>query len=119
MEIQLVKMSGFSDLIKSGKIKTAYLQKQGALADLTYNLNMIKDLDSETPNLRVFTMLETNANSALDKLRVSNNELNILLYDANPEITSDESYKDNLKYDRGQHFSLCNAIADYTNFLND
>ena len=25
----------------------------------------------------------------------------------------------NLKYDRGQHFSLCNAIADYTNFLND
>ena len=111
-------MAKFVDLIKSGKVKTAYLQKQGALADMTYNLNLIKDLDTVTPNLRVFSRLEAGANSALDKLRVTSNELSIVLLDANPDIASDESYVADLKYDRGQHFGLCNAIDEYTDFLS-
>ena len=111
-------MAKFVDLVKSGKVKAAYLQKQGALADITYNLNMIKDLDRETPNVRIFSTFVNNANGSLDKLRVTSNELNILLYDANPNYASDESYIADLKYDRGQHFSLCAAIDDYSVLLN-
>ena len=111
-------MAKFVDLIKSGKVKTAYLQKQGALAEMTYNLNLIKDLDTVTPNLRVFSRLEAGANSALDKLKVTSTELSIVLSDANPDIASDESYVTDLKYDWGQHFGLCNAIDEYTDFLN-
>ena len=42
-------MAKFNDLIKSGKIESAYLKKQAALAELSYNEKIIKDLDSETP----------------------------------------------------------------------
>ena len=119
MEIILLKMALFVDLIKSGKIKTAYLQKQAALSDLTYNEKMIKALDVETPNVRIFTKLESDANNALTTLKEAIKALNILLFDANPEIASDEDYLADVSQDRTHHFGLVNAIEDHIVILND
>ena len=58
-------MASFVDVIKSGKIETAYLQKQAALTDVDDNCKLINDLNVETPNLRIFSRYEANANSSL------------------------------------------------------
>ena len=112
-------MASFVDVIKSGKIETAYLQKQAALTDVDDNCKLINDLNVETPNLRVFSMYEANAKSFLETLKAASKDLDILVLKANPQMADDEIYKSDRKSARDHIFKLCNAIGDYTQVLND
>ena len=109
-------MATFSELIKTGKVKAAYLLKQGALADVSQNLLLIKDLDKDSPNARVFSKVESNADKSIEVMKAVSKDLNILLYDANPDIASDEDYIADLKDHRGQHIDLCNAMISILTF---
>ena len=57
-------MATFSELIKSGKIKAAYLKKQTALTDINRNVQLVNDLDKSTPNIRSFTRLDKSASES-------------------------------------------------------
>ena len=111
-------MAEFTTLIKSGKIQTAYLQRQATLKEIGRNVLLIKDLDQENPNSRTFNRLESNANKSLEELKLGNRELNIQLHKANPDIDNDESYKADQKLVREQQFSLFKVIDEYTELLH-
>ena len=111
-------MATFSEMIKINKVKTVYLKKQKALAEISHNLKLIEELDTETPNVRMFGRFESEANNSLEMLKVASGDLNILLFDANPDIASDEDYIADLKDHRDQQIDLCNAIDKYTEILN-
>ena len=97
-------MAKFVDLIKSGKIEAAYLQKHAALADMAQNLKLINDLDVETPNPRTYSRVESYANTALENLKSTSKELDVLLFKSNLNITEDEVYISDKEHDRGQCF---------------
>ena len=86
-------MTEFTELIKSGKIQAAYLQRQATLAQIKQNVLSIKELDQDNPNSRTFNRLESNANKLLDGWNLADRELFIQLVNANPDIKNDESYK--------------------------
>ena len=48
-------MAKFDGLIKSSKVKAAYLKRQAALEQINRNVLSKKDLDQEIPNIRTFT----------------------------------------------------------------
>ena len=112
-------MAKFLDLIKSGKIKAAYSIKQAAITDVNKNCQLINDLDVDTPNVRVFSMYEANANSSLETLKTASKDLDVLVLKVNPQMAADEAYKSDQKSERGHILKLCNAIEDYTQVLND
>ena len=85
-------MATFNDLIRSGKVKAAYLKRDATLGEISNKTLSIVDLDKETPNFRTFDRLETNANKSLEELKLANSELRILLANENPDISNDESY---------------------------
>ena len=93
-------MAEFTELIKSGKIQAAYLQRQATLKEISRNVLLIKDLDQENPNSRISNRLESNANKSLDELKLANRELDILLDKANLDFVNDESYIADQKLDR-------------------
>ena len=95
-------MAEFTDLIKSGKIQAAYLQREATLKEISRNVLSIEELDQENPNSRTFNRLESNANKLLDELKLANRELDILLEKANPDFDKDESYKADQKLVREQ-----------------
>ena len=111
-------MAEFTELIKSGKIQAAYLQRQATLEQINQNVLSIKDLDQENPNSRTFNRLESNANKLLDEWKLADRELIIHLVKVNPDIKDDESYKADQKLARAQQFLLFEAIDDYTELLN-
>ena len=78
-------------LIKSGKVRTAYLQSQAALEQLSQNELLIKDLDQDNPNVRTFIRLESKANKALDEWKLADRDLFIQLVNANIDIKNDKS----------------------------
>ena len=108
----------YIQLIKSGKVRTAYLHRQALLDQLKQNELLIKDLDQDTPNARTFTRLESNANKALEEWKVADRDLSIQLLNANPDIKNDKSYMADQKLARDQQFSLINVIDDYIELLN-
>ena len=61
-------MASFTDLIKTGKIKAAFLKRNATLKELSRKALSIDELDKETPNVTTFSRLETNANKSLDEL---------------------------------------------------
>ena len=105
-------MAEFTELIKSGKIQAAYLQRQATLEEISRNVLLIKDLDQANPNSRTFNRLESNANKSLDELKLANRELEIRLHKVNPDINNDESYIADQKFVRKQQFSLIIVIED-------
>ena len=111
-------MAEFTELIKSGKIQTAYLQRQATLKEISQIVLSIKDLDQSNPNSRTFNRLESHANISIDELKLANRELNILLDKANPDIDKDESYKADQKLVREQQFGLFKVIDDYVELLH-
>ena len=72
-------MAEFTTLIKSGKIQTAYLQRQATLGEIGQSVLLIKDLDQDNPNSRTFNRLESNANKSIVELKLASRELNMLL----------------------------------------
>ena len=111
-------MALFTELIKSGKIKAAYLQRQATLEQINRNVLSIKDLDQETPNVRTFTRLESNANKSLEELKVVKRDLDILLFKANPDFRNEENYIADQKLMIDKEFALLNAIEDYIQLLH-
>ena len=107
----------YIQLIKSGKVRAAYLQSQAALKQLRQNELLIKDLDQENPNARTFNRLESNANKLLDEWKAADRELDIYLVKANPDINNDEFYKADQKLAREQQFLLFKVIDEYTELL--
>ena len=111
-------MATFSDLIQSGKIKAAYLKKQTAVADIDRNVQLVKDLDEDSPSVRVFTRIDNSASESLQKLKDALCDLDLLLYEVNPEIKSDEEYIADQKQVRESQFCLFQAIDGYSDILN-
>ena len=85
-------MATFNELIKSGKIRQAYVQRLATTEEISQKILSIKALDQENPSSGTFNRLETNANKSLEELKVANRDLEIQLYNINPNINDDESY---------------------------
>ena len=111
-------MASFTERIKSGKIRQAYLQRHATIDEISQKILSIKALDQENPSSGTFKRLEINANKSLDELKVANRELEIQLYDVNPDIIDDESYNAYKKLVRDEEFSLFNAMEDYIKLLH-
>ena len=111
-------MAEFTTLITSGKIQTAYLQRQGTLEEISRNVLSIKDLDRVNLNSRTFNRLESFASKSLEELRLANRELDVLLMKANPNVIDDKSYKSDQKMVRERQFSLLDEIDKYTQLLH-
>ena len=111
-------MATFNDLIRSGKVKAAFLNRDAILKEIRNKALSIDELDKETPNVRTFTRLESNANKSLEELKVANRELDILLFEANPDFRNEENYIADQKLVIDKEFSLFNAIEDYIQLLN-
>ena len=112
-------MATFSDLIQSGKIKAAYLKKQTAVTDINRNVQLVNDLDKDSPNIRVFTRIDNSASESLQKLKDALCDLDFLLHEANPEIETDEEYIADQKHVRDSQFGLFQVIDDYSDTLNN
>ena len=110
-------MADFTELIKSGKINSAYLQRQATLKEISQYVLLLKELDQENPNSRTFNRLDSNANKSLDELKLANRELNIQLDNTNPDINNEEFYKADQKLAREQQFLLFKVIDEYTELL--
>ena len=68
-------MATFNDLIRSGKVKAAFLRRGAILNDTYKNVLSIEKLDQVTPNVRAFERQETNANKSLEELKLVKREL--------------------------------------------
>ena len=68
-------MASFKDLIKSGKVKTAFYKKQAILEDVNTHVQLIAELDKTIPNARKFARREQEANKVLNDLKVATREL--------------------------------------------
>ena len=103
-------MATFNELIKSGKVKAAYLKRQATLEQINRNVLSINNLDQETPNVRNFIRLESNAENTLEQLKEVNIELDTLLFEANPDFRNEENYIADQKLVIDKEFSLLNAM---------
>ena len=111
-------MAQFIQIIKSGKSQAAYSHRQALLSELDLNVNLIKDLDQDSPNARTFNKLESNVDKLLEQLKSANLELATHLAKANPQINNEESYITDQKLVKEQLFSAFKATEDYIALLN-
>ena len=51
-------MATFNDLIRSGKVKAAYLKREATLKELSCKVLNIDELDKNNPKVRTFSRLE-------------------------------------------------------------
>ena len=112
-------MTTFSSLIASGKIESAYLTKQAVLVDIDKDLQMINTLDKENPSSRKFSRLEQSAEASVVELKAAGREFSKLLFKANPNIKSDDTYIAEDKREKELLMSLFDAIEKYIKLLND
>ena len=112
-------MATFTDLIKSSKVKAAFLKKNATLREINNKALSIDELDKETPNVKTFERLEKNAIKSLEELKAVCSDLNIALENENPNIAKDESYIADQKQLRKEEFLLFDAIENYIKLLND
>ena len=112
-------MATFSELITSKPINAAFLKKQSVVAELDNIRKAIGDLDRDSPNARTFCRIESSATESLEELKGATSELDYFLFKANPDITSDEDYEADKKFNRNCQFKLYNAIDNYTDLLKE
>ena len=110
-------MATFSELIKGKYVKPAFLRKQAAVADIERHIQAIDGLDTEVPNARSFNRVEVAAKESLEELKGAIKDLDILLYDSQPDIRTDEDYKADQILVRDVQFKLYKAIDDYIDLL--
>ena len=110
-------MSTFIELIKEGKVKTAFGKKKAAIATIQAQLLKIDKLDRESPNARVFQKVETSADRALAELEAASKSLNLLLIVQNPNISEDKEYIKECSNDADLELALYNDIDKYINIL--
>ena len=111
-------MASFTSLIKSGKIKTAYLHKQAVLEDINTHVQIITELDKDSPSERVFSRMERDADTTIHDLKVAIRELSKLLYEQNPEISTDTDFLSDQKNNRGEMLCLFHVIDEHIKVLN-
>ena len=61
-------MSSFMELIKVGKVKTAWHKKQALLGSISQELVKIGSLDTNNPNIRIFDSTQEGAKALLAEL---------------------------------------------------
>ena len=61
-------MSSFKELIKTGKVKTAWHKKQALVGSIQDELTKIGSLDTNNPNVRIFARTHEGAIALLDEL---------------------------------------------------
>ena len=76
-------------------------------------------IQMQTPNPRTYRRVESYANTALENLKSTSKELDVLLFKSNLNITEDEVYISDKEHDRGQVFKLITAMDGYVKILND
>ena len=76
-------------------------------------------MDRETPNARSFNRVEVSANESLEELKGAYRDLDILLFNENPDIKTDKDYEADQKLVRDCQFKLFNAIDSYIDLLKD
>ena len=111
-------MASFNELIKSGKIEAAFLQKQVAAASVDTNVQKISKLDQVNPNARTFSRLEQAALKSIDTLNAAVDNLNSLLLQVNPEIVSDVNYLSDRSYNMNVESCLHSVIDNYIELLD-
>ena len=97
-------MATFTDLIKSSKVKAAFLKRNATLREINNKALSIDELDKETPNVKTFERLETNAIKSLEELKAVCSDLNIVLENENSDIANDESYIANKNNSKNMNF---------------
>ena len=112
-------MTKFSDLVKSGKLEAAFLTNKVALASVDDCVQSICELDKVTPNARTFSRYETRALEVIKTLNLTLDELNKLLFKAEPNIDTDVDYVSIKKYNRDQITVLYNVMDEYISVLHD
>ena len=111
-------MASFNELIKSGKIEAAFLQKQVAAVAVDTNVQKITKLDQVNPNARTFSRLEQAALKSIDTLNAAIDNLNSLLLQANPEIVTDVNYLSDRDYNMNVESCLHSVIDTYIELLD-
>ena len=82
------------------------------MSEINQNVQAINDLGKTSPSVRSFGRLDKRANDLLEDLKVTVRELNILLYNANPEIETDEEYIADQKGIRNSEFVLLMSLMN-------
>ena len=85
-------MATFNEIIKWKAVESTFLKKQAVVAQLKWQLEKVKDLDTEVPNARSFHRVEVAANESVQELKAAIIELDMLLYKGNPDVKADEDY---------------------------
>ena len=85
-------MATFNEMIKNKAVESTFLKKQAVVAQLEGQLEKVKALDTEDPNARSFHRVEVAANNSVEELKAANRELDILLYNENPDVKADKDY---------------------------
>ena len=112
-------MSEFSDLVAGKPTMQIYLLRKSALVKLDSEYQMLIELDTNTPSLRIFSRIECEVNEALHTLEKINSSFISSLVKASPEIELEESFKEDQKYIRSQQFKCINAIEAYILVLTE
>ena len=112
-------MASFKDLIKAGKTKVAYLKKQGLVGSVQQELLKIGSLDAQNPSIRIFEYTQDEAKAILAELAQSTRELNIALFEQNPQIYRDDDYKKDMRSDVEMQMQVQIDLEAYIKVMND
>ena len=112
-------MASFKDLIKAGKTKVAYLKKQGLVGSVQQELLKIGSLDAQNPSIRIFEYTQDEAKAILAELAQSTRELNIALFEQNPQIYRDDDYKKDMRSDVEMQMQVQKDLEEYIKVMND
>ena len=110
-------MASFNELIKSGKIKTAFHKKQAILEDVNTHIQLIAELDKTALNEIKFARREQEATKVLNDLISVTRDLSQLLSEQNREISKDIDFIAEQKHSRSELTRLCDEIEDYIGAL--
>ncbi|CAL4131185.1 unnamed protein product, partial [Meganyctiphanes norvegica] len=110
-------MSDFKNLITLKPTTSIHLQRETALIELDSKFQMLNELDTNKPSIRIFSRIEGEVNEALHTLEKTNSAFISSLVKANPEIKLEDSFKEDQKYIRNEQFKCINAIEAYTELL--
>ena len=111
-------MSSFKELIKTGKVKTAWHKKQALVGSIQTMLTEIGSLDTNNPNVRIFARTHEGAIALLDELVQASRELNLTLFEQNPAIYTDVDYKADTQSDVALRLTLRSDLDRYIEVMS-
>ena len=111
-------MSSFKELIKTGKVKTAWHKKQALVGSIQDQLTEIGSLDTNTPNVRIFARTHEGAIALLDELVQASRELKLTLFEQNPAIYTDVDYRADTQSDVALRLTLRSDLDRYIEVMS-